>query len=121
MSRYFFDTYAAIELIKDNPAFEKYMDEEIIITFLNLLEITYITLLEHGLFEAKKVFEKFKEFVVDVPEEVAFEAVKFRFANRRKSVSYCDCVGYKFAEFNNLIFLTGDDAFKGVPNVEFVK
>ena len=121
LKEYFFDTYAAIELIKSNPSFEKYINERIRITFLNLLEITYITFLNFGAKDAEKVYIRFKEFVVDVSDEVVIKAIEFRAQNKRKSLSYADCLGYVFAKENNLIFLTGDDAFNGLLNVEFVK
>jgi hypothetical protein len=48
-------------------------------------------------------------------------AMLFRFVNKKKKLSYVDCIGYFLAKENNLKFLTGDQQFKGMPNVEFVK
>jgi predicted nucleic acid-binding protein len=121
LKEYFFDTYAAIELMKQNQSYSKYLDSKIRITFLNLLEITYITMINFGVKESELAYSKFKEFVVDVPDEVVMLAIEFRAQNKRKSLSYADCLGYMFARYNNLIFLTGDDAFDGMPAVEFVK
>lgn len=118
---YFFDSYAAIELIKGSPSYLKYINFPIRITFLNLLEIAYMTLLDHGEEKAREVFLKFKEFVVEIPDETAIEAIKFRVKNKNKSFSYADCLGYMFAKTSGLIFLTGDDGFKNISNVEFVK
>jgi len=121
ISEYFFDTYAVLEIIKSNPSYEKYIDAKIRITFLNSLEIYYITLLQHGDKKAEEVFTRFKEFIVDIEDPIIFDAMKFRLLNKKKSFSYADCLGYIYAKKNNLLFLTGDDGFKGLQNVEFVK
>ena len=121
MKEYFFDTYAAIELIKGNPKFSRYNVVPITITFLNLLEIAYITLLEQCEEKSKEMFLKFKEFVVDISDETVLEAIQFWAKNKKMSLSYADCLGYIFSKDNGLIFLMGDDAFKNMPNVEFLK
>jgi len=36
-------------------------------------------------------------------------------------LSYVDALGYTIAKAHNLRFLTGDAAFEGIANVEFVK
>lgn len=118
---YFFDSYAIIEMLKMSLTYEKYRDEKITITLLNLLEITYFLLLSHGEQTAMQIFSRFKEFVVDVPDEIIIETVKFRAEHKRKSLSYADCLGYCYAKHFKLLFLTGDDAFKGMPYVEFMK
>ena len=41
--------------------------------------------------------------------------------HRKKKISYVDALGYKLALENNALFLTGDNAFKDVSHVEFVK
>jgi len=45
----------------------------------------------------------------------------FKYENKNKNFSFIDCVGYVLAKENNLIFLTGDRAFRGMMNVELVK
>lgn len=118
---YFFDTYAIIELLRQSPSYERYSNLPIKITFLNLLEATYITYIQQGEDAAAKVYQWAKEFVIVVPDHVALAAVRFRAANQKKSLSYADCLGYMFAQMNNLAFLTGDDAFKSMMGVEFIK
>jgi len=51
------------------------------------------------------------------------EAMKFRLKMKRKmkDLSYVDALGYQIANRMNIPFLTGDMAFEGVSNVEFVK
>ncbi len=121
LEEFFFDSYAAIEIIKKNPSYEKYLDKKIRITFLNLIEIAYIIYLDRGQKDAEKVLNHFKEFVIEVPEIIIINALVFRAENKKKSLSYADCLGYEYAKHFGLLFLTGDDAFKNLPNVEFVK
>src|SRR3989338_4887825 len=108
MKEYFFDTYAVIELLRESHSYAPYLNEQIRITLLNLIEISYITLLEQGEEAAKRVLGWCKEFVVDVPDVVIMAAVTFRAQNKKKSLSYADCLGYAFARQHDLIFLTGD-------------
>ena len=118
---YFFDSYAAIEIIRKNPSYERFLDARIRITWLNLLEIAYIVRIQLGLESAREAFQHFREFVVEVPDGVVLEAIDFRARMRNKSFSYADCLGYVLAMKRKLTFLTGDDAFKTLPGVIFVK
>ena len=45
----------------------------------------------------------------------------FRKKNKKKDFSLFDCVGYIFAQENNLLFVTGDEAFRSIKQVEFIK
>jgi len=47
--------------------------------------------------------------------------MKFRKKNKKRNLSYTDCIGYVYATENDLIFLTGDKEFENLENVEFVK
>lgn len=121
MVNYFFDTYALIEIVRNSPNYIKYLEEPITTTRFNLVEFLYIILAEQGKDAAKKAFEKFKNAAEDVPDDILLKAVEFRLKNRGKGLSYVDCIGYVFAVENNIKFLTGDDAFEKMENVEFVK
>jgi len=121
MVNYFFDTYALIEITKNNPNYLKFIEEIIVTTRFNLAELIYIILSEKGEPSAKQAFAKFRGAEIDVSDDVLFKAMLFRFKNKKKNLSYVDCIGYIFALENNLKFLTGDDAFEGMENVEFVK
>jgi predicted nucleic acid-binding protein len=46
--RYFFDTYALLEIFYGNERYRKYLDEEVITMKLNLMEIYYHLLREEG-------------------------------------------------------------------------
>jgi len=44
----------------------------------------------------------------------------FREDNKKKNYSIFDAIGYKFAIENEMIFVTGDKAFKGLPKVKII-
>ena len=121
MVNYFFDTYALIEITKNNPSYVKFIEEPITTTKFNLAELIYIIMSENGESVARKVFEKFKDAEISVPDDVLFKSMAFRLKNKKKNLSYVDCIGYIFAIENGLMFLTGDRAFEKINNVEFVK
>ena len=56
-------------------------------------------------------------------EEIIKNAGIFRskMLKKKKALSYADCINYSIAEKMNLKLLTGDEDFKGIQNVEFVK
>ena len=118
--KYFFDTYAIIEIIEDNKNYDKYKDEEIITSILNVGEL-YYSLLKKNAEAAEIWYEKLKQSALLVDVETIKKAMKFRFENKNKKFSAIDCVGYIIAKERNLIFLTGDEGFKEIDNVEFVK
>lgn len=118
---YFFDSYAIIEMFQQAPNFGCYTNEKITITLLNLIEIAYYFHTNFGEDKARKVCDTLRESVIAISNEDIIQAVKFRHQNRKKSLSYADSVGYIYALSHGLVFLTGDDAFKSMPNVEFVK
>lgn len=118
---YFFDSYALIEILLGSPRYTRYSDTPVTTTVLNLIEVTYYFLDHYGEEKARKVCAALSEYVVDISSDDIMAALRFRLQNKKKSLSYADCIGYAYAMCNNLGFLTGDDAFKGLRNVEFVK
>lgn len=119
MPRFFFDTYALIEIAKNNPNYVQYGDELVTVTIFNLVELYYSILKDFNENRAKTVYDKFRECVSEVRDDVIFEAMKLKLKNKR--LSYAGCVGYIFALRNNLRFLTSDREFANLDNVEFVK
>ena len=119
--KYFFDSYAIVEIVKKSSNYEKYSGEVVVFSLLNLIEVSYIVLLEKRIEEAQLVYDKLRPYVCEIPDDVILDAIQFRLNNRRESYSYADCIGYSYALKKGLLFLTGDDAFNGLLNVEFVK
>lgn len=118
---YFFDTYAIIEIIKDNQNYQRFGKEEIVTSILNLGELYYALLKDFDEKMANGWKEKLKGCYLSITESVVVKAMKFKFENKNKNFSFVDCVGYILAKENNLKFLTGDKEFEDMKNVEFVK
>jgi len=119
MTKYFFDTYALIEVIKKNPNYAAFFDEIVNTGVLNTIELYYSILKDLGEEKAKIAYYRFHESDLQISDEVIFDAMKLKLTN--KQLSYADCIGYALALKNNLKFLTGDKEFKSMGNVEFVK
>ena len=121
IKRYFFDSYAIIELLNGNLSYAKFINENVTLTLFNLAEIYWFAINEYEENKANEIYNKYKPSVIDVSDEILKEAIKFRKENKKKDLSYTDCIGYIYAKENNLTFLTGDKGFKDLENVEFVK
>lgn len=121
MSKYFFDTYAIIELIKGNPNYEFIKDNVIITSSMNIAELYYSLLLENNQEFADKIINSFNFELIDITSKIAIKSSLFRFQNKKLKLSYIDCLGYILALKNNLLFLTGDKDFESLENVEYVK
>lgn len=121
MLGYFLDSYALIEMVKGNPKYEKYLDFEFFTSVFNLYEFYFSLLKDFNEQTANKYFYEFKKRVISVKDENIFAASKFKLENKKKCLSYADCIGYAMSLNLNVKFLTGDKEFEGLDNVEFVK
>tara|TARA_Y100000310_G_scaffold344854_1_gene460029 strand:- start:12439 stop:12801 length:363 start_codon:yes stop_codon:yes gene_type:complete len=119
ITSYFFDTYSFIESHKANSRYEKFKGKAIITTKMNLMEFHYTLLREVGKNLADIHLRYLQKFIVE------FEIEHIKLANqlrrKYKNLSYVDCLGYIVALANQVPFVTGDQAFKNLPNVEFIK
>ncbi len=119
---YFFDTYALFEIISGNPDYREYSyNIAIITTKLNLMELYYGLLVKHGNEIADRYYDELVKFCIDVTDEIIKQAMVFRHINKGRNLSYVDCIGYILAKSRNINFLTGDNEFEGMDNVEYVK
>ncbi len=122
IKRLFYDTYALIEIYKENPNYEKYKKGfKIILNKLNLLEFSYFLFREGRGNEAKEIISRFSKFNIDYDNEILLETAKMKFEHKKEFLSYIDCIGYLLAKKYNVKFLTGDEKFRDMENVEFVK
>ncbi len=120
--KYFLDTYAMIEISKGSKEYKKYIGLQLFTSVFNLYELYFLLLRDFNDEElARKQFLRFKEISIKVTDESIFNASKFRVNNLKKHFSYADAIGYILSLENGCIFLTGDDAFKSLKNVLFVK
>lgn len=119
---FFFDSYAFFEIVNGNLAYEPYTKEiSIVTTKLNLMELHYGLLRVEGKEKADELYEKYLKFVIDFSDEDIKESNKFRLQNKKRDLSYIDCLGYVIAKRMNIKFLTGDSMFKDLSNVEFME
>lgn len=118
---YFFDTYAIIEIINGKPAYMRFQQEQIMTSVLNFGELYYIFLKEFGKVKTENLLSNFKPDFIEIDSEIVKLAMEFRWQNIKKKCSMVDCIGYALAQKKRLIFLTGDDAFKDLQGVEFIK
>ena len=116
---FFFDTYAFFELIRGNPKYERFQHVIAITTVFNLAELNYGLKKELDIAIADTLTEKYAPFLVAVDVDDITKAMTLRLKHKQFSIP--DAIGYAVARRHNIPFLTGDDDFKDMPYVEFVK
>lgn len=120
---YFLDSYAMIEYLKGNPKFVEIIDSHDICTSdFQLIELYYFGIKDVGEEAAEKYYEAFSSIKVEIPEKSLKNAMKTRleFQKKKLNLSYVDAIGYQFSLDNNIRFVTGDIAFKGLDSVEYL-
>jgi len=120
LTKYFFDAYAIIEIIKGNSNYEPYLDAEIIINNFTFAELCYCWFKDKNN-GADSYCKKYSKHIVSVMPEWIEEAMKFRLKWKDRKVSVPDCIGYIMAKRLGVKFLTGDKEFENMENVELVK
>src|SRR3989344_5857943 len=120
MTKYFFDTYAIMEIIEGNLNYEPYLNREIIINNFTFAELCYNLFKDKSL-QPNIYIKKYSKHIVSVNPEWIEEAMRFRLGWKDRKVSVPDCIGYVMSKKLGLKFLTGDKEFKHLDNVEFVK
>lgn len=116
------DTHALVEIAMGNPKFSKYLEaKNFVITDITLAEFYGVILREYDENTADYWFKRLVPYCEEVHRGTLIKAVKYRHENKKKNLSFFDCVGYIFAKRSMRKFVTGDQQFKGVLGVEFVK
>ena len=118
---YFLDTYALIEIIKDNKNYEPYKKGNLITTKLNLMEFHYFLLRTVGKSKADFNYNRLLPLTMEISDETIKRANEFKLLYKKRKLSYIDCIGYIIAKMNSTKFVTGDKQFEEMENVEFVK
>ncbi len=122
METFFADSYALIDYVKGNKNYQKYFQEhKIITTRLQLMELYYSTLLDANDEKANTYYDSFLDNCILYGDESIKRAMKFRYEQRKKKLSYVDSIGYQIALEQKIKFLTGDMQFGGMNNVQYVK
>lgn len=119
--QYFFDSYAIIEIIKQNSSYLKYSHSVIITNLLHLAEVYYHLLVNYNQKTADYWVRKLNLSFVEITCQTAIEASKVKFKNKNAKLSYADCIGYITAQKHGLKFVTGDKQFKDMKGVEWVR
>jgi len=113
-----------LEYLSGNRKYSSYFDEDYgFLTILNLMEIYYALLKQHGEAAAEEGYSASSQFVYEFDDDDVKEAMKLRLnlQNRRLNVSCTDALGYHLSMKLKVKFLTGDLIFKGLENVEYVQ
>jgi predicted nucleic acid-binding protein len=123
---FFLDTYAMVEYLRGNKRYASLVssDGRRATSVMNLVELYYLVLRERGNErEADTALAAFGQFEIHVTAEDIRNGMKMRLSARARKTdfSYADAIGYAMSGRLGMRYLTGDDAFKGLPNVEFVK
>ena len=125
MARYYADTYALVEILKGNPAYERYASEELVTSEFNLLELAYALTRDYGREKAVEILRMVRAFItiIQASDEDYVEASTLRIKLRKqgRNLSLIDALGYVLARRLGIPFLTGDREFKGLDGVEYVK
>lgn len=121
MNSYFFDSYALFEVIFGNQQYMQLLKNAGMVTMQwNLLELHYHITVRRSKEDADLAYDGFAFTAVQPTDDDMKEASEFRAKNKNLKLSFIDCVGYIVAKRRGLKFLTGDKAFKGMDNVEYV-
>lgn len=122
---YFLDTYAIVEIFSGNPNFEEFKSVQGVCTVFNAAEAYFIFQSKNRKDLARNALILTYKNLVDLPPELIAKAMDFRAEfnakNRKQALSCADAIGYTYAQENGLEFVTGDDAFKGLKGVRFLK
>jgi uncharacterized protein len=119
--QYFFDTYAIIEILNGNTRYEQFRVVRFTTTIMNLLEMHYAYLREGEPELAQQYLQRLQDSCSTITIDDCAAASDFKLAHKKNAVSYVDALGYVIALRVGARFLTGDQAFKGLPNVEYVR
>ena len=119
---FYFDTYALVEIAKSNQNYTDYREGiKILTNKFNLMELAYFLFRISKEDKIELVFKDYLKYNIEPSTNALIGAAKLKFLQRKKKLSYIDCLGYMIAKENKVKFLTGDEKFKQMPNVEFVK
>ncbi len=87
------------------------------------METYYAVLRDYGEVAAEKAYSATAKYAIEFGDDDVKDGMKRRLELRKKrlDLSYADALGYAVSLRLRLKFLTGDEAFKNLDNIEFVK
>lgn len=119
--KFFFDSYALIEIYKGSENYEKYKKAKIVTAYIHVYETYYNLRKECSSEEIEDFFQQLQKFCISLKFDWIKDATEFRLRNKKADLSYADCLGYIVAKELKIKFLTGDRQFEKLDNVEFTK
>lgn len=124
MADLFADSYAFFARAEGNPRYIRLFEHRTVLTSaLNVLEVYSVMLQRLERSAALRHARACASYVAPIPDDVAFEAAEFkrRMLAEHRSCSTVDAWGYAAARRLGCQFLTGDEPFKGLPDVAFLR
>ena len=124
MTRFFLDSYAIMEYLSGNKRFAPYIDRgDWATSVFDLVEVYYAALRDQSEEYADRACLAFRPGMIEIKDEdvKAGMATRLRLRAKDLNLSYADALGYEMAKRTGAKFLTGDRAFSGLPEVEFVR
>jgi len=125
LARYYADTYALVEILRGNPSYEKYANEELVTSEFNLLELAYALTRDYGREKAVGILKIVRAFVTIVQpvdkDYVEASTLRIELKKQSRNLSLIDTLGYILAKRLKIPFLTGDREFRELEGVEYVK
>ena len=125
MTRYYADTYALVEILRGNPAYERCAGEELVTSEFNLLELAYALTRDYGREKTVEILRIVRASVAVIKptneDYVEASALRIKSKKQGKNLSLIDVLGYVLAKRLKIPFLTGDREFKDLNRVEYVK
>ncbi len=125
MAHYYADTYALVEILKGNPAYKRYADEELVTSEFNMLELAYALTKDYDEEKTVKILRVVRAFVTVVqPRDEDYtkaSVLRLELRKQGKNLSLIDALGYVLAKRLGMAFLTGDREFRNLDRVEYVK
>src|SRR6266487_3332407 len=117
--RHFLDTYALVEILNGNPAYEGVLEGGET-SLYNLYELHVQVARLRGEATADGVFRDLRAIATEVEDNDVLAASNFKRAHSKTRYSYADALGYAMARERGVPFVTGDKTFRGVEGVRFI-
>ncbi|MHB8604739.1 MAG: PIN domain-containing protein [Thermoplasmatota archaeon] len=117
------DTYALIAHYDGARSYRPFFEAEIGTTALNAVEFAHALILRGHAKRLGDLMSPVLSIIVEPDRGVVEAAARFKHERRAAGAkcSYVDAWGYATARLLDAAFLTGDEDFRGVPGVKFVK
>ncbi len=91
------DTYALVEIGRDNSRFMHILDEKFVVTDLTMAEFYSLLYRQGNESIAQYWYNKLRDYLVNVNVDTLIKALKYRIDHKKENLSIFDCVGYIFA------------------------